>query len=150
MLSNFKTKKGESVVFVWRFYGRFLSAKKSKAKPMIIATIIAAAAMPMYISVEGKGFAATGYGDVRYGEKKAAIAAAVFYITAVALTPVTWLLGLVSIWFVPFVLVTDCGLVVSSVLLLKDYSRDNSRRIKNMVLLWFIFGLLAYIFGTFK
>ena len=87
---------------------------------------------------------------VRYGEKKAAIAATAFYITAVALTPVTWLLGLVSIWFVPFVLVTDCGLVASSVLLLRDYSRDNSRRIKNTVLLWFIFGLLAYVFGTFR
>ena len=87
---------------------------------------------------------------VRYGEKKAAIAATVFYVSAVALTPVTWLLGLVSVWFVPFVLVTDIGLVASSVLLLKDYSRENSRRIKNLVLLWFIFGLLAYIFGTFK
>jgi len=87
---------------------------------------------------------------VRYGENKAAFAAIVFYLAAVALTPVTWLLGLVSIWFVPFVLVTDCGLVASSVLLLRDYSRDNSRRIKNLVLLWFIFGLLAYIFGTFK
>jgi len=87
---------------------------------------------------------------VRYGEKKAAIASAAFYVSAVALTPVTWFLGLVSIWFVPFVLVTDCGFVASSVLLLKDYSRDNARRTKNMVLLWFIFGLLAYIFGTFK
>lgn len=73
-----------------------------------------------------------------------------FYVSAVALTPVTWLLGLVGIWFVPFVLVTNFGLVGSSVLLLKDYSRDNSRRIKNMFLLWFIIGLLAYIFGTFK
>jgi geranylgeranylglycerol-phosphate geranylgeranyltransferase len=87
---------------------------------------------------------------VRYGEKKAAVAATAFFVSAVALTPVTWLLGLVSIWFVPFVLVTDIGLVGCSVLLLGDYSRENSRRIKNLVLLWFIFGLLAYIFGTFK
>jgi len=87
---------------------------------------------------------------VRYGEKKAAFAATAFYVTAVALTPVTWFLGLVSIWFIPFVLVTDCGLVGCSVLLLKDYSRENSRRIKNLVLLFFIFGLLAYISGSFK
>jgi len=87
---------------------------------------------------------------VRYGEKRAAIAAAVFYVSAVVLTPIPLLLGLVSFWFVPFVLVTDFGLVASSVLLLRDYSRDNSRKIKKLVLLWFIIGLLAYIFGTFK
>jgi geranylgeranylglycerol-phosphate geranylgeranyltransferase len=87
---------------------------------------------------------------VRFGEKKAAVAAAVFYVSAVALTPIPLLFGLVSFWFIPFVLVTDFGLVASSVLLLKDYSRENSRRIKKLVLLWFIIGLLAYVFGSIK
>jgi hypothetical protein len=32
--------------------------------------------------------------------------------------------------------------------LLKNYSRENSRRIKNTVLIWFIFGLLAFIIGA--
>ena len=102
--------------------------------------------------VDVKGDSAEGVKTlaVRYGAKKAAVAASGFYVAAVALTPVTWFLGLVSIWFVPFVLVTDCGLVGCSVLLLKDPSRENSRRIKNLVLLWFIFGLLAYVFGIFK
>ena len=74
----------------------------------------------------------------------------VFFISAVALTPVTWFLHLVSAWFIPFVLVTNVGLIGSSVLLLRDYSRENSRRIKIYILLWFIFGLLAYIFGSLK
>lgn len=87
---------------------------------------------------------------VRFGEGKAAIAATIFYLSAVALTPITWFLGLVSIWFVPFVLVTDIGLIGCSALLLMDHSREKARRIKNVVLLLFIFGLLAYIFGTFK
>jgi len=102
--------------------------------------------------VDVKGDSAEGVKTlaVRFGERSAAVAAVLFYVSAVALTPVTWLLGLVGIWFVPFVLVTDFGLVGSSVLLLRDYSRENSRRIKNMVLLWFIIGLLGYIFGTFK
>ena len=102
--------------------------------------------------VDVKGDSAEGVKTlaVRFGERNAAVAAVLFYVSAVALTPVTWLLGLVGIWFVPFVLVTDFGLVGSSVLLLRDYSRENSRRIKNMVLLWFIIGLLGYIFGTFK
>jgi geranylgeranylglycerol-phosphate geranylgeranyltransferase len=84
---------------------------------------------------------------VQFGEKKAAIAAAVFYVSAVALTPVTWLLHLVGIWFIPFVLITNFGLVGSAVFLIRDYSRENSRRIKKYVLLWFVFGLLAYIAG---
>ena len=87
---------------------------------------------------------------VRYGEKKAALSSAIFYITAVALTPVTWFLGLVSVWFVPFVLVTDIGLIVCSTLLVLDHSREKARRIKNVVLLLFLVGLLAYIFGVIK
>ena len=84
---------------------------------------------------------------VRYGEKASAVFAVVFYITAVALTPLPLILGLVSLWFVPFVLVIDVGLVVSSILLLVNHSRERAKMIKNVVLLLFIFGLLAFIFG---
>lgn len=85
---------------------------------------------------------------VRYGEKSAAIAAASFYVFAVLLSPIPWLLGLVFFWFIPLVLVTDIGLVASSLMLLKDYSRENARKIKKNVLVWFIIGLLAFIVGT--
>lgn len=87
---------------------------------------------------------------VRYGEKAAAATAVVFYLLAVSLTPLPWLLGIVSFWFVPFVLVTDAGFMVSSILLLKDYSRENARRIKTLVLLWFVLGFLAFIFGALR
>jgi geranylgeranylglycerol-phosphate geranylgeranyltransferase len=87
---------------------------------------------------------------VRYGEKNAAVAASLFYVSAVALTPVPWILNLVSFWFIPLVLVTDIGLVASSALLLKDYSRESARKIKKLVLLWFVIGLVAYVFGVFK
>jgi geranylgeranylglycerol-phosphate geranylgeranyltransferase len=85
---------------------------------------------------------------VRYGEKNAAVASALFYVSAVALTPFPPLLGLVSVWFIPIVLVTDIGLVASSALLLKNPSRDSARKIKNLILLWFVIGLLAYVFGV--
>jgi geranylgeranylglycerol-phosphate geranylgeranyltransferase len=87
---------------------------------------------------------------VRYGEKNAAVVASLFYVSAVSLTPVPWILSLVSFWFIPLVLVTDIGLVVSSAVLLKDYSRESARKIKKLVLLWFVIGLLAYVFGVFK
>lgn len=87
---------------------------------------------------------------VRYGERTAAIAAAIFYLLAVLLTPIPWLLKLVSFWFIPLVTATDFGLVASSFLLLKDYSRERARKIKSIVLLWSIIGLLAFVGGTVK
>jgi geranylgeranylglycerol-phosphate geranylgeranyltransferase len=102
--------------------------------------------------VDVKGDSAEGVKTmaVRFGEKNAAIAAVTFYISAVALTPVTWFLGLVGIWFIPFVLVTDIGLIVCSVILLRDHSREKARRIKKVVLYLFLVGLLAYILGVIK
>jgi len=101
--------------------------------------------------VDVKGDSAEGVKTlaVRYGERAAAVAAAVFYLSAVALTPLPWYLGIVSFWFIPLVVVTDVGFAVSSFLLVKDYSRKNARRIKKLVLAWFILGLLAFVFGAF-
>jgi geranylgeranylglycerol-phosphate geranylgeranyltransferase len=87
---------------------------------------------------------------VRYGEKNAAGAASLFYVLAVSLTPVPWILNIVSFWFIPLVLVTDIGLVASSALLLKDYSRVSARKIKKWVLILFVVGLLAYVVGIPK
>jgi geranylgeranylglycerol-phosphate geranylgeranyltransferase len=84
---------------------------------------------------------------VRYGERTAAVAATVFSVLAVCLSPLPWLWGLVSDWFLPPVILTDVGLIVSSVLLLRDYSRKNARRTKRLSLIWFTTGLLAFILG---
>ena len=102
--------------------------------------------------VDVKGDSAEGVKTlaVRFGEKNAAIAAVVFFAFAVVLTPVTWFLGLVGFWFIPFVLVTDIGLLACSALLLLDHSREKARRIKKVVLYLFLVGLLAYIFGVIK
>jgi len=87
---------------------------------------------------------------VRFGEKKAAVAAALFYLSAVLLSPTPLLLNppLVSLWFIPLVAVTDFGLAASSFMLLKDYSRENARKVKKIVLLWLIVGLLAFFLGA--
>lgn len=87
---------------------------------------------------------------VRYGEKTAAVVAALFYLSAVLLSPIPWLLNLVSVWFIPLVAITDCGLAASSFMLLKNYSRENARKVKKIVLLWFILGLLAFVVGAIR
>lgn len=81
------------------------------------------------------------------GERDAAFVSSIFFLSAVALSPFPWLWGLVSDWFLPLVLLTDIGLVASSFWLLHDHSRDNARRVKNLVLVWFITGLLAFLVG---
>jgi len=84
---------------------------------------------------------------VTYGERTAAVAATVFSLLAVCLTPLPWLWGLVSNWFLPAVILTDVGMLVSSIMLLRNYSRKNAKRIKNLSLIWFTTGLLAFILG---
>jgi 4-hydroxybenzoate polyprenyltransferase len=84
---------------------------------------------------------------VVFGSKKAALAAAIFFILAVCLSPIPLIIDIVSIWFIPFVLVTDVGLFWCSISLLKNPERENSRKIKKTVLFLFIFGLLSFIFG---
>lgn len=85
---------------------------------------------------------------VRFGEKTAAIVAVGFFMFAVALTPITWFLGLVGILFIPFVLITDIGLITCSTLLLLNPSREKARKIKNILLLLFLIGLIAYFTGA--
>jgi len=87
---------------------------------------------------------------VLYGEKDAAFASSIFFVSAVGLSPLPWLWGLVSNWFLPLVIITDIGLVASSISLIRDSSRDNARRVKNLILVWFITGLLAFLAGTFS
>ncbi|MQY62183.1 hypothetical protein GH146_02700 [archaeon] len=85
---------------------------------------------------------------VNYGERTAAVTAAVFSFLAVSLSPLPWMWGLVSDWFLPPVILTDLGLIISAILLLRNYSRKNAKKIKNLNLVWFVTGLLAFILGT--
>jgi geranylgeranylglycerol-phosphate geranylgeranyltransferase len=85
---------------------------------------------------------------VRFGPRKAAIAATIFYLVAVALTPLPPILDLVTFWFIPLVAITDAGLILSSMMLLMDYSRENARKVKNQILAWFLVGLIAFIVGS--
>ena len=84
---------------------------------------------------------------VTYGERTAAAAATVFSLLAVCLSPLPWLWELVSNWFLPPVLLTDIGMLVSSIMLLRNYSRKNAKRTKNLSLIWFTTGLVAFILG---
>jgi geranylgeranylglycerol-phosphate geranylgeranyltransferase len=100
------------------------------------------------VDVKGDNKAHVKTMAVRFGERKAALAAAIFYLSAVILSPIPWILHLVSFWFIPPVLVTDVGLAAASFMLIREPSRENARRIKKTVLFLFIMGLLGFILGA--
>lgn len=134
-------------------YGSFAIAEKLETNVLIFASMVFLANTGREITkgiVDVQGDKSNNIQTlaVRYGEKNAAYAAVLFFVAAVLLTPLPWFLNLVSVWFVPLVIVTDLGLLLFSALLLKDHSRENARKIKNRVLLWFIFGLLAFMAGS--
>ena len=100
--------------------------------------------------VDVKGDKAEGVKTIAtiFGPKSAAYVAVLFYLMAVFLTPIPIILSLVSIWFIPLIIVTDVAFLVFSFLLLKDYSRKNAKKIKNFILLCFILGLLSFLVGV--
>ena len=100
------------------------------------------------VDVEGDKSHEIGTIAVKYGGRSAAIVATVFSLMAVCLSPLPWIFGLVSVLFLPLVILTDIGLIASSIMLLRDYSRANAKKIKNLSLAWFVTGLLAFILGA--
>jgi geranylgeranylglycerol-phosphate geranylgeranyltransferase len=87
---------------------------------------------------------------VLYGSRKAAFSAIVFYVLAVVFSFFPWLSKDVSFWYLPFVAIADLGFIHSSISLLRDHSRQNARRVKNMVRIWMVIGLFAFIAGVLR
>lgn len=84
---------------------------------------------------------------VLYGEKTAAVVAVSLYLSSVALSFLPWMLRLVSSLYLPVVMVADAIFVVLSLSLLSNYSRMNARRVKDLVLLSMLMGLIAFVIG---
>ena len=85
---------------------------------------------------------------VVHGASRAADIATLFFIAAVASSVVPVYLGLVSFWYIPFVLITDAGLIVSSYQIIGDPSRKTSRNIKTRILYLMIIGLIGFAAGS--
>jgi geranylgeranylglycerol-phosphate geranylgeranyltransferase len=86
---------------------------------------------------------------LQYGRKTAASIGSTFYLLAVILSIIVWLSQLVSWLYVPIVIIADLGFTWSSLRLMRDYSRQNAKKIKKIVLVWMLIGLLAFIAGGF-
>ncbi|NQT07600.1 UbiA family prenyltransferase [Candidatus Bathyarchaeota archaeon] len=85
---------------------------------------------------------------VRSGAGAAAWASILCYVLAVAISYVPVHYGIVTFWYLPFVAVTDLGLVYLSYSLMTDHGRENSRRVKNGVRILMMFGLVGFLLGN--
>ena len=86
---------------------------------------------------------------VRFGADSAARLAVFFLLLAVGLSalPPFWQM-VTAIYYLPFVLVTDLGLGFTAFSILRSPSREKARAQKKFVLLWMVFGLLAFLAGS--
>ena len=100
------------------------------------------------VDIEGDGARGVKTIAVSYGADKAAYLASAFFIVAAAASILPIILNQVTWWYMPFVAVTDAGLIYGAVTLLRDHSREKSRKVKNQILCWMLFGLLAFAAGT--
>ncbi|MGD8505794.1 MAG: UbiA family prenyltransferase [Candidatus Bathyarchaeota archaeon] len=87
---------------------------------------------------------------VLFGSRRAAFLALLLNVLAVVLSFLPWLLEEVSVWYIPFVAIADLGFVFSSASLLHNHSRENARRVKNMVRIWMVIGLFAFVVGVLR
>ena len=85
---------------------------------------------------------------VTSGEKNAAKAASLFFLSAVLVSIYPIYSQLVSFWYVPFIAITDMGLIYSSYQVMKDPSRETSRSVKNRILYLMLLGLIGFAAGS--
>ena len=102
------------------------------------------------VDVEGDRLRSVRSVALNYSEKTAVFGAISFYILSVGLSVFPWLLGFTSWFYLPFVILADAGFIASSLMLLRDGSKENAKKMKNMVLLWMMIGLLAFIAGSLR
>ena len=84
---------------------------------------------------------------VVYGEKAAAILASIFFLLSVLLSFAPPMMNIVSVWFIPFVIVADAGFIFSSASLIQRPTRQNAKKIKNLILIWMMLGMIAFLAG---
>jgi geranylgeranylglycerol-phosphate geranylgeranyltransferase len=100
------------------------------------------------VDAEGDRGAGVNTVAVSKGPRTASVVASAFYVVAVVSSLIPPALGLVSAWYLPFVAVTDLGLLYSAYSLVNEPTRENSRAVKNRVLYLMLVGLVGFAAGS--
>ncbi len=81
------------------------------------------------------------------GTRVAAVATVTLFLLSVTVSLAPPILGIVSIWYLPIVLVADAGFIATGVWLVRDPTAKTARSAKKYVLLWMLLGLVAFLLG---
>ncbi|MHC1589648.1 MAG: UbiA family prenyltransferase [Candidatus Hecatellaceae archaeon] len=85
---------------------------------------------------------------LKYGPRPAAWAAAAFYLSAVVLSVIPPVLGLVSAYYVPPVALSCLGFAYTSLKILGRPEVKEARGLKRLSLLWMLLGLAGFMAGA--
>lgn len=85
---------------------------------------------------------------VTSGEKNAAMIASLFFLSAVLVSIYPIYSQIVSFWYIPFVAITDLGLIYSSYQVISDPTRETSRQVKTRILYLMLVGLIGFAAGS--
>jgi geranylgeranylglycerol-phosphate geranylgeranyltransferase len=102
------------------------------------------------VDVQGDSLHGVKTVAVLKGPRVAALTSSGLFLAAVIVSFVPPFLGIVSVLYIPVVLIADFGFVFSSVRLISDSHPENARKEKNRVLLWMLLGLIAFLLGGFS
>lgn len=83
-----------------------------------------------------------------HGPKKAAQVALAFFTAAVLLSPIPIALRLMSIWYLPPLIIADAGFISSALSVLRSPTRENAKRAKSTILVWMLLSLIAFLTGS--
>jgi geranylgeranylglycerol-phosphate geranylgeranyltransferase len=81
------------------------------------------------------------------GAGKAALVGSILYLLAVLFSPAAYILGCVSEYYLPIVLIADVGFIISARKIMKRPDKENAIKVKNETLFWMFIALIAYITG---
>jgi geranylgeranylglycerol-phosphate geranylgeranyltransferase len=73
---------------------------------------------------------------------------ALLFFAAVVLSILPLILGLVSNYYIPLVVICDIGFLLTAYSMITSPTPRNAKRNEKYVLLWLSFGLLAFVMGT--
>lgn len=98
--------------------------------------------------VKGDEMEGAGTLPIVYGMKASSILGASFMIFASLTSPVLYFLGILTIWYLPFLFVAILIFLSSAVSILRDRSTENARRISGRVKIGMVVTLIAYAAGS--
>ena len=82
------------------------------------------------------------------GNSYAARQGASFFLIAVLLSVLPLAFHMVSLYYVPLVMICNIGFLLTSYSIVTNPTQLNAKRNKKYVLIWMTFGLLAFVVGT--